>query len=120
MYHFLFIKRGVTQRDPLVMVVYGLRISPLIRELRKAHPVVTQTWYADDAGGGVTFKSIWRHLHYLMVIGSLRGYFPEPANIILVLSPWNVLQAEAFFQGYVLQIGTGSRYLGGFVGSKAD
>ena len=35
------------------------------------------------------------------------------------MSPRNVPQAESFFQGYVLQVITGSRYLGGFVGMEA-
>ena len=53
-----------------------------------------------------------------MVRGTPRGYFPEPTNIILIVSPWNVLQSEAFFQGYGLHIMMGSLYLGGFVGYK--
>ena len=35
------------------------------------------------------------------------------------MSPQNVPQAEALFQGYAIQIVTGSRYLRGLVGSKA-
>ena len=52
--HFLCSKEGVTQGDPLSMIVYGIGILPLIRELQDAHPQVTQPWYADDAraGGG--------------------------------------------------------------------
>ena len=34
------------------------------------------------------------------------------------MSPWNVPRAEVFFRGYRLHIVTGSRYLGGFVGTK--
>ena len=54
--HFLHSKEGVTQGDPLAMIAYGIRVLPLIQELRDAHPRVTQTGYADDAeagGGGV-------------------------------------------------------------------
>ena len=53
-----------------------------------------------------------------MVRGPPRGYFPKPTRIILVVSPRNVLQAEAFFCGYGLEIVMGSRYLGDFVGGK--
>ena len=53
-----------------------------------------------------------------MVRGSPRGYFPEPTKSILVVSPWNIPHAEAFFRGYGIQIVMGSRYLEGFVGSK--
>ena len=55
-----------------------------------------------------------------MVRDPPQGYFPEPSKSILVVSPWNFMQAEAFFQGYGPQIMTGSRYLGGFVRSKAE
>ena len=40
--HFLHSKEGVTQDEPLDMIVYGIGALPLIRELRNAHPRVTQ------------------------------------------------------------------------------
>ena len=40
--YFLHNKDGVTQRDPLAMIAYGVGVLPLIRELREAHPRVTQ------------------------------------------------------------------------------
>ena len=46
-------------------------------------------------------------------------YFTDPTNIFLVMYHRNALQAEDFFRGYVLSIVTGSRYLGGFMGSKS-
>ena len=52
-----------------------------------------------------------------MVQGPLYSYFLEPNKSVLVVSPWNVPQAEALFMGCGLQIVTGSRYLGGFVGT---
>ena len=55
-----------------------------------------------------------------MVRVTLRRYFPELTKSILVMSPRNAPRAEAFFRGCRLQILTGSRYRGGFVGSKAD
>ena len=88
------------------MVVYGLYILPLTQELRKAHPSVT------------TFEGIRFHIDDLMVQGPQRGYFQEPTKSVMVVSPHNVPRTEAFFRGYGLQILTGSRYLGGFVGSK--
>ena len=65
--HFLFSKEVVNQGDPLAIVLYGLGILPLIRELRKAQPGVTQPWYADDTGTGGTFEGIRKHLDELMV-----------------------------------------------------
>ena len=71
-------------------------------------------------GGGGTFGGIRRHIDELIVRGPPRYYFPEPTKSILVVSPRNAPQAEAFFRGYRLQIVTGSRYLKSFVGSKAS
>ena len=81
------------------MVAYGLEILPLIRKLWKAHPRVTQPWYADDAGAGGTFGGIQRYLENLVLRGTPRGYFPEPTNSILVVSPQNIPRVEAFFRG---------------------
>ena len=50
--HFLHRKEGVTQGDPLAMNAYGIGVLPPTREIRGAHPRVTQQWYADDAGAG--------------------------------------------------------------------
>ena len=91
------------------MIGYYLGILSLIWYLLMAHPIVTEPWYADDAGAGGTFMVIQQHLDDLMVQGSLWGYFLEPKNIILFVSPRNFLLAEAFFQGYGLQVVTGSR-----------
>ena len=51
----------------------------------------------------------------MQVRGPPRGYFPEPTNSILVVAPMNVSREE-FFHGMGLQVVTGSRYLGGFIG----
>ena len=37
--HLLHSKVGVTQGDPLAMIAYGIRVLPLIRELRGPTPV---------------------------------------------------------------------------------
>ncbi len=43
----LLSREGVTQGDPLSMVLYGLALVPLAATLRQAHPEVVQAWYAD-------------------------------------------------------------------------
>ena len=65
--HFLHSKEGVTQGDPLAMITYGIGVLPLIRELREAHPRVTQPWYADEAGAGGTFSKVQSHFQDLQV-----------------------------------------------------
>ena len=67
--HFLHSKEGVTQGDPLFMIAYGIRVIPLIRELRGAHPRVTHPCYADDAGAVGQFQNILEHFRYLQVQG---------------------------------------------------
>ena len=63
--HFLHSKEGVTYGDPLAMIAYGRGVLPLIRELKEAHPCVTQPWYADDAGAGGTFADVQAHFQDL-------------------------------------------------------
>ena len=53
-----------------------------------------------------------------MVRGPLQNYFTEPTKSILVVYPRNFPRAEDFFWGYGLHIVTGSRHLGGFMGTK--
>ena len=81
---FVFSKEGATQGDPLAMVVYGLGILPLIRQLKTEFPSVSQQWYADDAGAGAKFAEIRRQFTRLQEIGPAYGYFPEPTKNILV------------------------------------
>ena len=52
--------------DPLVMIVYGLRVISLTRELQEVYPHVTQLWYTDDAEAGGTFTHIQVYLDNIM------------------------------------------------------
>ena len=56
----------------------------------------------------------------MQVRGLPRGYFLGPIKSILVVEPRNVARAEKLFQGMGMQIVTGSRYLGGFIGDGAS
>lgn len=40
---------GITQGDPLVMAMYALAVTPLIKRLRSEEPNVKQVWFADDS-----------------------------------------------------------------------
>ena len=114
--HFLQIKEGVTHGEPLAMIVYGIGVLPLIRELRNAHPYATQPWYADDMGAGGTFQQIQEHFLDLQARGPNRGYYREPTKSILVVDPENVARAEEHFRGLGIWVVTGHRYLGGYIG----
>ena len=114
--HFLHREEGVTQGDPLAMIAYGIGVRPLIRELRNAHPRVTQPWYADDTGVGGTFQQVQEHYRDLQARLPARGYYPETTKSILAVASVNVAQAEEHFWGLKIWVVTGHRYLGGFVG----
>lgn len=53
--HFLHRNKGVAQGDPLDMIVYGIGIPNLIRDIQEAHTQVSQLRYADDAEAGGSF-----------------------------------------------------------------
>ena len=98
------------------MIAYGIGVLPLIKELWNAHPRVTQTWYANDAGAGGTFQQIQEHVRDLQVRGTARGYYPEPTKSILVVATGNIAWAEEHFRGLGIRVVTGHRYLGGYIG----
>ena len=93
--HFFYSKEGMTQGDSLSIIAYIIGIFSITHKLHNTQPQVTQTWYSDDAGGGGHFANLCAQLKDLMASGSLRGYSPEPTNVILVVSAQNVLRAEA-------------------------
>ena len=102
-------KEGVTQGDPLAMIAYGIGVLPLIRELRGAHPRVTQPWYADDAWARGNCMHILAYHWDWQAQGPPRGYLPEPTKIILVVAPLNVAWAEEFFRGMGIKMVTAVR-----------
>ena len=76
----LYSKEGVTQGDPLVMVLYGLGLLPFSRALSSRAPMARQFWYADDArvGAKLSFiREFWTHQYEL---GPRYRYCPEPTK----------------------------------------
>ena len=112
-------REGVTQGDPLSMVLYGLSLTPLAEAIRLAVPTVVQPWYADDAAMSGPVTGIAAAQRLLLELGPRRGYFPEPDKSILI-SPLathpSALEPLAEFNFRQLD---GHRYIGGFVGSGA-
>ena len=62
---FFYSKEVVTQGEPLAMISCGIGVLPLIRELRDAHPCVTQPCCADEAGESGIFGNILAHFRDL-------------------------------------------------------
>jgi hypothetical protein len=116
----LLSREGVTQGDPLSMILYGLSLTPLAEAIRTAVPTTAQPWYADDASMTGKVSSIAKAQRLLLQLGPRRGYFPEPDKSILITpihTPPSALECLDEFQ---FQHTTGHRYLGGFVGSGKD
>ena len=71
------------------------------------------TW---GQGGG--FGDIMAHFRDLKLRETAWGYYPEPTKSILVVAERNVPRAKEYFRGMGIQVVTGSRYLGGFMGER--
>ena len=77
-------RKGVTQGDPLSMVLYGITLVPLAKELRAADPGLLSPFYADDAAFEGSARRSAQLLKLLMKRGPDRGYFPEPAKSLFI------------------------------------
>jgi hypothetical protein len=110
-------REGVTQGDPLSMVLYGLSLTPLAEAIRQAAPRVVQPWYADDAAMAGPVEGIRTAQRLLLELGPLRGYFPEPDKSILIAPIATPPSALEPLEEFNFQHSDGHRYVGGFVGS---
>jgi hypothetical protein len=112
-------REGVTQGDPLSMVLYRFALTPLAETLRARVPTVVQPWYADDAAMAGSVDGIAEAQRLLLELGPRRGYFPEPDKSILIVpfaTPTPALEPLVEFN---FRHEEGHRYLGGFVGTEA-
>ena len=91
--HFLHSKEGLTQGDPVAMITYGIGVLPLIFDLKRDHPRVTQPWYADDAGAGGGFGDIMAHFRDFQLRGPARGTFFLATTKMLLVGSGNYPQA---------------------------
>ena len=120
---FLHSKEGVTLRDPLSMIAYGIVILPLIKNLKQEIPDVTHPWYADDTGALGMFARLETYFDSLTRQGPGRGYYPEPSKSVLILHPDNLEAGNFFGARHRFKVCTGAHYLGGYIGydeSKHD
>ncbi|KAI2507264.1 hypothetical protein MHU86_7100 [Fragilaria crotonensis] len=112
-------REGVTQGDPLSMVLYGLALTPLAETIRERVPTVAQPWYADDAAMAGPVDGIAEAQRLLLDLGPRRGYFPEPDKSILIVPLATPPPALVPLAEFHFRHAEGHRYLGGFVGSGA-
>jgi hypothetical protein len=115
----LLSSEGVTQGDPLSMVLYGLALVPLTKKLWQEHPEAVQAWYADNGLLKGRTSQVAGVMTPLQRLGPERGYFPEPAKSIYMYSPEDWLGAEELLQAFSFKFTGGYRYVGGFLDSDA-
>ena len=80
----LLSREGVTQGDPLSMVLYGITLVPLAEELRAADLGILSPFYADDADFDGSARRSAQLLKLLMKRGPNRRYFHEPAKSLFI------------------------------------
>jgi len=113
----LYNKEGVTQGDPLSMFMYAVGTLPLIRSLHNLGHW-TQLWYADDASAGGTLLELRDWFNLLRLCGPAFGYYPEPTKSFIVVNECWRNDTDALFGDLGVQVVTGHRFLGGFIGSQ--
>ena len=108
-------REGVTQGDPLSMFFYAVAMLPLIRSLSEANSW-TQIWYADDSACAAKLANLRVWFDRLRELGPDFGYHPEPSKSYLIVHPTDMSQAQEIFGDSGVQIVSGHRFLGGYVG----
>ena len=113
----ILIREGVTQGDPLFL--WFLKGSPS----RAADPGLLSPFYADDAAFGGSARRSAQLLKLLMKRGTERGYLPEPAKSLFISDTSGqeaAAKREFANEGLCLNIVSGSRYLGPYLGPQVE
>ena len=116
---FILSREGVTQGDPLSMLLYGLVMTPLALILRWEEPNVIWTWYVDTVALSGLPVTVANGIRLLQRFGLTRGYYSCPAKSILIdASPKDSHRARLLAE-LDFKSPEGSRYLGGYLGRRA-
>ena len=110
---------GVTQGDPLRMVLYGITLVPLAKELRSADPGLLSPIYADIAAFDGSAQHSAQLLKMLMKRCPDRGYFPKPAKYLFISNTPGQEEAakrEFSVEGLTLNFVSVNWYLGAYLG----
>ena len=97
------------------MIAYRIRILPLIKNLRREIPDVTQLWYADDAGALGTFTRLETYFDFLTRQGTGRGYPPELTKSVLIVRLKNIEAGKVFGRRHGFRVCTGTHYIGCYI-----
>ena len=79
-------QEGVTQVDPISMVLYRITLVPLAEKLRAADLRLLSPFYADDAAFDSSTQQSAQLLNMLMERELDRGCFPKPAKSLFILN----------------------------------
>ena len=98
------------------MFTYGIGFILTIKRLKAEYHDVTQPWYAYDYVALGMFDNIGLYSNSLKLFSPVRGYYPEPSKIVLIMHPDNLTAGKYFGLCHVFKVCTGACYLGGFIG----
>ena len=107
------------QGNPLSMFMYAIGTLPLIHSLRDPGRW-TQLWYANDASAGGTLPELREWFNLLCSHGPAFGYHLEPTKSFVVVTDRWKNDAAAIFGDLGIQVVTGRRFLGDFIGSHCE
>ena len=115
----LYSKEGVSQGDPLSMLIYAVGTIPLINLLD--HPSSeSHVWYADDASACSDLPALREWFLKLMELGPSFGYHPEPSKSFVVVNADYLDDAHNLFDDLHVNVVTSHRLLGGVVGETSE
>lgn len=110
-------QEGITQGDPLSMILYGLATIPLIQKL-KTILNISQAWYADDFSCRGSFDDVMWWWHKLWEIGPKYGYFPQINKTKLIWNHSQEVSKSEIKKIAGMQVVKGTKFLGGYVGCE--
>ena len=87
---FLHSREGVTQGGAQAMFAYGKGILLLIKNLKAGFPDITHTCYTENSVLLGIFARVEAFFYSLKLHGLVRGYYPEPSKIDLIVHPNNI------------------------------
>ena len=112
-------QEGVTQGDPLFLVLYGTTLVPLAEERRDTDPTVLSPLYTNDAVFDESAMRSAAQLRLLMDRGPDQGYFYNPAPSLLISDNPEEKEAavrEFDMESLNLNYTDVRRYLGAYLG----
>eukprot|EP00731_Ephydatia_muelleri_P028196 Em0019g1069a len=89
-------KEGVSQGDPLSMLMYAAALTPLIASLTDLTNW-SQCWYADDSACAAIIPKLREWFDNLCNLGPAYGYYPEPQKTVVVVDEVDKAEANACF-----------------------